>query len=149
MNLGEIWTQCKYVYGLLFKNPNKRLKYGFCKTLLRKNATLTSWTLFSSLFFQISADLFIYSEKATKFCKISTLLLSVCTRDGNSSENFIPRGIEESRNDKFTFLGDRGICYLFLGVLGEFRGMSYPKNPKIPLKIWKKVEKKIQKKFSA
>ena len=60
------------------------------------------------------------------------------TRDGNSSENFIPRGIEESRNNKFTFLGDRGICYLFLGVLGEFRGMSYPKNPKIPLKIQKK-----------
>ena len=30
-------------------------------------------------------------------------------RDGNSSENFIPRGIEESRNDKFTFLEDRGI----------------------------------------
>ena len=30
-------------------------------------------------------------------------------RDGNSSENFIPRGIEESRNDKFAFLGDRGI----------------------------------------
>ena len=29
-------------------------------------------------------------------------------RDGNSSENFIPRRIEESRNDKFTFLGDRG-----------------------------------------
>ena len=26
-------------------------------------------------------------------------------RDGNSSENFIPRGIEESRNDNFTFLG--------------------------------------------
>ena len=31
-----------------------------------------------------------------------------CTRDGNSSENFIPQGIEESRNGKFTFLGDRG-----------------------------------------
>ena len=30
------------------------------------------------------------------------------SRDGNSSENFIPRGIEESRNGKFTFLGDRG-----------------------------------------
>ena len=30
-------------------------------------------------------------------------------RDGNSSENFIPRGIEESRNSKITFLGDRGI----------------------------------------
>ena len=45
-------------------------------------------------------------------------------RDGNSSENFIPRGIEESRNDKFTFLGDRGTWNLFLGVLREFRGMS-------------------------
>ena len=29
-------------------------------------------------------------------------------RDGNSSKNFIPREIEESRNGKFTFLGDRG-----------------------------------------
>ena len=58
----------------------------------------------------------------------------------------IPRGIEEQRNDKFTFLGDQGICNLFLGVLGEFRGMSYPKNSKIPLKILKKVEKKKFKK---
>ena len=74
-------------------------------------------------------------------------LQAVSSRDGNSSENFIPWGIEESRNDKFTFLGDRGICYLFLGVLGEFRGMSYPKNPKIPLKNWKKFEKKNSKKF--
>ena len=69
-------------------------------------------------------------------------------RDGNSSENFIPRGIEESRNDKFTFLGDRGICYLFLGVLGEFRGTSYCKNPENPPKIKKKnFKKKIKKKF--
>ena len=68
-------------------------------------------------------------------------------RDGNSSENFIPRGIEESRNDKFTFLGDRGICYLFLGVLGEFRGMSYRKNPENPPKIQKNFEKNIKKKF--
>ena len=60
---------------------------------------------------------------------------TIYNRDGNSSEIFIPRGIEESRNDKFTFLGDQGICYLFLGVLGKFRGMSYPKNQKIPLKI--------------
>ena len=52
----------------------------------------------------------------------------IWNRDGNSSENFIPRGIEESRNGKFTFLGDRGIWNLFLGVLGEFRGISYPKN---------------------
>ena len=70
-------------------------------------------------------------------------------RDGNSSENFIPRGIEESRNDKFTFLGDRGIWNLFLGVLGEFRGMSYPKNPENPPKNSKiNVKKKSKKKFS-
>jgi len=67
------------------------------------------------------------------------------SRDGNSSEIFIPRGIEESRNDKFTFLGDRGIWNLFLGVLGEFQGMSYPKNPENPpksSKMWKKDQKK-------
>ena len=67
------------------------------------------------------------------------------------------RGIEESRNDKFIFLGDwgiwnlflgdRGIWNLFLGVLGEFRGMSHPKNPKIPLKFEKNLKKKIQKKI--
>ena len=35
---------------------------------------------------------FIYSEKATKFCKISTLLLSVCTVDKSKveiSQNFV------------------------------------------------------------
>ena len=32
------------------------LKYGFCKKSPRKDAPLTSWTLFSSVFFQISAD---------------------------------------------------------------------------------------------
>ena len=32
-------------------------KYGFCKKSLRKDAPLPSWTLFSSLWFQISADL--------------------------------------------------------------------------------------------
>ena len=30
------------------------LKYGFCKKSLLKDITLTSWTLFSSLFFQIT-----------------------------------------------------------------------------------------------
>ena len=43
-------------------------------------------------------------------------------RDGNSSENFTPRGIEESRNGNLTFLGDRGRQNLFLGILEEFRG---------------------------
>ena len=37
------------------------------------------------------------------------LVIIIVNRDGNSSEIFIPRGIEESRNDKFTFLGVRGI----------------------------------------
>ena len=43
-------------------------------------------------------------------------------RDGNSSENFTPRGIEESRNGNLTYLGDRGRQIIFLGVLEEFRG---------------------------
>ena len=68
-------------------------------------------------------------------------------RDGNSSENFIPRGIEESRNDKFTFLGDRGISNLFLGFLEEFRGLSYPKNPENTPQNQKNCEKKIIKKI--
>ena len=32
------------------------LKYGFHKKYFRKSETLTSWTLFSPIFFQISAD---------------------------------------------------------------------------------------------
>ena len=40
-------------------------------------------------------------------------------RDGNSSENFTPRGIEEWQ---LTFLGDRRRQNLFLVVLDEFRG---------------------------
>ena len=75
------------------------------------------------------------------------LFIAIPSRDGNSSENFIPRGVEESRNDKFTFLGDRGICNLFLGVLGEFRGMSYRKNSENLPKIQKMFEKEIKKKF--
>ena len=71
----------------------------------------------------------------------------VWTRDGNSSENFIPQGMEESRNDKFTFLRDRGVYDLFLRVLGEFRGMSYCKNPENPPKIQKNFETKFQKTF--
>ena len=38
-----------------------------------------------------------------------TFSQEVGNRDGNSWENFIPRGIEESRNGKLTFLGDQGI----------------------------------------
>ena len=72
---------------------------------------------------------------------------TLLTRDGNSSENFIPRGIEESRNGKFTFLGDRGIWNLFLGVLGEFSrnelSQKYWKSPKTSKKFWKKTQKKI------
>ena len=67
----------------------------------------------------------------------------------------IPRRIsflEESRNDKFSFLGDRGIWNLFLGVLVEFWGMSFPKNSKNSTQnskqIWKKKwKKKISSKF--
>ena len=32
------------------------LKYGFCKKYFRKNEPLTSWTLFSPVFFQISTE---------------------------------------------------------------------------------------------
>ena len=41
------------------------------------------------------------------------------------SENFTPRGIEESRNVNLTFLGDRGRQNIFLGVLREFWGMRH------------------------
>ena len=40
-----------------------QLKYGFYKKSLRKDAPLTSWTLFSSLFFQISTDIWKKSEE--------------------------------------------------------------------------------------
>ena len=68
--------------------------------------------------------------------------------DGNSSENFIPRGIEELRNGKFTFLGDRGRWNIFLGVLGEFSRNELSqkswKSPKNSKKSWKKIQKKFQ-----
>ena len=54
------------------------------------------------------------------FCPIK--LDTARLRNGNSSENFTPRGIEESRNSNLPFLGDRGRQNPFLGVLGEFRG---------------------------
>ena len=47
---------------------------------------------------------FIYSEKATKVCKISTLLLSVCTVDKSEveiSQNFV--AFSEYTNFKLTF----------------------------------------------
>ena len=44
-------------------------------------------------------------------------------RDGNSSAILIPRGFEESRNGSFIFLGDGERQDLFLGFLGEFRGI--------------------------
>ena len=82
----------------------------------------------------------LVSQKVSpRFCSIHLKF-----RDGNSSENFIPRGIEESRNSKIAFLGDRGIWNLFLGVLGNFQGMSQTQNPENPLKIQKKFKKKFQ-----
>ena len=54
---------------------------------------------------------YILGQKAHSICRlICTFEQSNMhrTSDGNSSENFIPRGIKESRNGKFTFLGDRG-----------------------------------------
>ena len=41
---------------------------------------------------QVQEVKFVYSEKATKFCEISTLLLSVCTVDKSKveiSQNFV------------------------------------------------------------
>ena len=87
------------------------------------------------------------------FCRASLFhhewlaLINISIRDGNSLENFILPGIEESRNDKFTFLEDRGIWNLFLRVLGKFQGMTYPKIPENPLKNSKKLRNKNQKKF--
>ena len=54
---------------------------------------------------------FIYSEKATKFCEISTLLLSVCTVDKSEveiSQNFV--AFSEYTN--FTYLKDQERVWL-------------------------------------
>ena len=51
---------------------------------------MTSFDLWALL--QADAVKFIYSEKATKFCKISTLILSVCTVEKSKveiSQNFV------------------------------------------------------------
>ena len=44
------------VQDFLTKLDIKPLKYGFHKKYFQKSQTLTSWTLFSPVFFQISAD---------------------------------------------------------------------------------------------
>ena len=47
------------------------LKYGFHKKYFRKSETLTSWTLFSPVFFQISADwwkIYFYKKIHYKIC---------------------------------------------------------------------------------
>ena len=51
-----------------------------------------------------------YSVCTCSYGLNKVLLIKSCVgvRDGNSSENFTPRGIEESRNGKIPFLGDRG-----------------------------------------
>ena len=65
----------------------------------------------------------VSSKTGARFaCLINFRMNLKPTRDVNSSENFILRGIEESRNGKMTFFEDRGVRNLFLGVLGEFRG---------------------------
>ena len=71
--------------GVILENkvpPNLKLaKHDFCKILPRK--------MIKKCFPDVKL---IYSEKAAKFCKISTLLLSVCTVDKNGmeiSQNFV------------------------------------------------------------
>ena len=54
---------------------------------------LFSWVSSLFLIFLLVLVKFIYSEKATKFCEIFFLLLSVCTVDnskGKISQNFVP-----------------------------------------------------------
>ena len=46
-----------HIYLAMDNLHTEQLKYGFCKKSPRKDAPLTSWTLFSSVFFQISTDL--------------------------------------------------------------------------------------------
>ena len=49
----EIFVFCHLSFANYGKHP---LKYGFHKKYFRKNEPLTSWTLFSPVFFQISTD---------------------------------------------------------------------------------------------
>ena len=52
---------------------------------------------------------YIRQKKIWGGCHHLLLVYDASNRDGNSSEYFTPRGIEESRNGKITFLRDRGI----------------------------------------
>ena len=128
------------------------------KGLLQEN----EWKNFHLTTMILQVGLFWKNLKTTKrhleikwpllHSRTSVSTLSHRIRDGNSSENSIPRGIEESRNGKSTFLGDRGRWYLFLGVLGNFEEWFTPKitinseNP--PQKIHINLKKKINYKFS-
>ena len=66
----------------------------------------------------------------------------------------IPRRIsflEESRSQGIAKLHSSGIEEYEIyssGASGNFRGMSYPKNPENPQKIQKNLEKKFKKNFS-
>ena len=59
--------------------------------------------------------------------------------------------LEESRSRGIAKLHSSGIDEYEIyssGSSGNFRGMSYPKNPENPPKIQKNLEKKFKKKFS-
>ena len=79
---------------------------GMTKILLRLHTTM-GWNQFWTWNFFMSLCLkFIYSEKAKKFCKISTLLLSVCTVDKIKVEiwqNFVH--VSEYTNFKLASIG--------------------------------------------
>ena len=53
--------------------PHKPLKYGFCKKYSDRNEPLTSWTLLSSVFFQISADLEKMEKKSVQLVRVTRL----------------------------------------------------------------------------
>ena len=55
----------------------------------------------------INSDYLTAQIRVSKI-RIQNLQYLLPRRDGNSSEDFIPRGIEESRNCNLSFLGDRG-----------------------------------------
>ena len=55
IKITQPWTHCSSA-PILKDNFKSKLKCGFHKKYFRKSETLTSWTLFSPVFFQINAD---------------------------------------------------------------------------------------------
>ena len=93
------------------------LKYGFHKKYFRKNEPLTSWTLFSPVFFQISADWWkIYFLQKNPLQALLNAIIS--TNQHWSGKN---RGKKVFNSSEFHFFGSISYEIHILGTIQVLR----------------------------